>query len=167
MKWVRQPQKLVEDKIIEDASSLSVAIQNPLDNRGSAVIDVLCALPEEEYERMRNHKVWFLAPSLAVNGWNGRFPQAKAQIIYLSPVLEENYTSQDRVLIAAHEIAHSLLAHTDTPTTSEKENEAWDKVHQLGFGTVEEIANLRSRMGAFDSCPGDGACSAGIVPSRV
>jgi hypothetical protein len=148
MKWCRQKEKLIEDGLVADQRSrTSAAVGNirasPM--RGS-LVDVLCRLPEHEYQMLKDSRIWFFTPDRGIDGWNGRIPPNMSQIIYLAPHLEE-YERKDCMLIVAHEVAHAVLGHTDAPSSPELENEAWSKVIQWGFGTEEEIRSLRSRIG--------------------
>jgi hypothetical protein len=147
MKWFRRVEQLVEDGIIEGGSSrTSVAAGNVVgDLRSPAVVEVLCKLPEECYATVKEQRIWFFAPAPGVDGWNSRIPQQKDQLIYLPPHLEQT-GRQHCILVAAHEVAHSLLGHTDSPSTPQIEDEAWGKVVELGFGTRQEVEEFRSRL---------------------
>ena len=77
-------------------------------------------------------------------GWNGRILEGKLQIIYLSESLEGK-TREDCKLAIAHELAHSILGHTDSPSSDVIENEAWQKVIALGLATQEQVDDFRGR----------------------
>lgn len=139
MRRIRNHKHLVDEGLIGEKSDfISVATGNPTDTRNSMVIDVLCKLPDEAYQTIKERHVWFFAPALGVNGWNGQIPSNKSQVIYLAPYLEQR-AQKECLLIVAHEIMHCLLDHAGSPSTIDMENEAWSKVVQLGFGTDDEI----------------------------
>jgi hypothetical protein len=146
MKRLRTPQRLVEDGLITDqGNGISAAVADVDEMRSPLVVEVLCKLPEQEYQTVKDQRIWFFAPRPGVNGWNGRIPSNKSQMIYLAPHLEQ-CERMDCMLMVAHEVMHSLLGHTDSACTLEElENEAWSKVIQLGFGTEEAVRDLRSQ----------------------
>jgi len=148
----RNAQQLIDDRIIEGAPSfISAAVGNLTDEKRSpAVIEVLCRMPEEEYQQIRENHIWFFSPHPLVRGWNGRIPPNKSQIIYLPPLLE-TWCRKDCVIMVAHEVAHSLLGHTELSPNNTLEDETWSKVIQLGFGTEEQVREIRSLLGELNS----------------
>ena len=147
MKYFREVQNLVEDGLIEKgASYISVAPDNITEVRSPVVVEVLRKLPEQEYQTLKDRRIWFFSPHTSADGWNGPILSDKSQVIYLSPLIEE-FGRKDCILIAAHEIAHSLLGHTDSTPAPELEAEAWKKVVHLGFGTEQEVQDFLSRHG--------------------
>jgi hypothetical protein len=150
MKRQRTETKLVEDGVIQaGASPTEVAIGNMFDKRNSSLIKVLCRLSEVDYQAVRAGKIWFFLPARdqygQVYGWHAKLPAGKSCLIYLSPLLED-LELQDCTLVAAHETAHFLLGHTDSPSTPEIEKAAWDRVIEMGFATQQEVDKLRSLL---------------------
>ncbi len=147
MKKNREPRTLVKDGIIDGGNSVVAAAINNLESSRNRllIMNVLCKLPNEEYRTIEEGGIWFFIPHCGVTGWNGRIPTNKSQIVYLSPQLE-NRTREECLLLIAHEVAHALLGHADASSTQELEDKAWNKVEQLGFGTNDEIARLRTEI---------------------
>lgn len=147
MKRFRQPKTLVEDGLVEERGSfITVASGNITEMRSPLVVNVLCKLPEEEYQIVKGRQVWFLSPASVVSGWNGQIPPGKSQLIYLAPHLE-SYSRKGGILTVAHEIVHALLGHAGSNSGLEMEDETWAKVAQLEFGTDQDIRELRLRRG--------------------
>lgn len=82
MKRIRQLEQLIADGVVADKCNVvSVAVGNVTDTRSAVVIEVLCKLPEGDYEKIKGAQIWFFTPALGVNGWNTRIPLNKAQMI--------------------------------------------------------------------------------------
>lgn len=144
----RDAKALIDDGVIEEQGSLISAALKNVDPRSSAVIEVLSALPVEDYEIIKGRRVWFFCPNPNVNGWNGSIPANKLQLVYLPPSIETGWDKHiDRRAVVAHEIAHVVLGHTSLSSTKEIEDAAWQKVEQWGFATAPQIANIRRKLG--------------------
>ncbi len=120
--------------------------------RHKAVAEVLCCIPEEDYQKLSNELLdqfqWFI-PHHEIRGMVYPFfadifpeedPETKlslkpyAQVIYLSPVLEKS--AYDIVVaIVAHEIAHIVLGHKIMVGAEyeTQEQEAFDLICKWGF----------------------------------
>jgi hypothetical protein len=146
MKRLRDADRLIKDGLIsEQASAISPSVQS-FDVRIAMLIEVLCKLPQEDYEVVKNAGIWFFTPAKAVDGWNGPVPPGKSQMVYLAPYLEKPDLKGCR-LVVAHEVVHSLLGHTHSAPSVDAEKEAWSKVIQLGFGTLEDVQALLAQRG--------------------
>lgn len=147
----RDAQTLIDDGILEDQarSKTSVAVHN-FERRSAFVIEVLSALPAEDYQIIKEKKVWFFCPNTNVNGWNGFIPGNKLQMVYLPPSIETGWNKEiERRAIVAHEIAHVVLEHTGLSSTKEIEDAAWHKVEQWGFAKASHIAEIRKKLGGW------------------
>jgi hypothetical protein len=140
---------LINDGLIEKGPhEISVGAGNTVDDRRNPVVrEVLCKLPEDDYKLLKEKNPWFVVPSLGTVGWNGPIPENKSQVIYLAPHFNQQYSREEWVLIVAHEVAHSLLGHTGQVSSPEMEHDAWKKVIDLGFGTGQQVNELRGKLG--------------------
>jgi hypothetical protein len=150
----RQWTTLVADGLIDEMYNGSAAgYRASFEARTKFLVDVLCRLPPTDYEALKARCVWFFVPAAAATGWTGPIPAGKLEIVYLSPFLEPNggrkpilSDTQDWILIIAHEVAHALLGHAQTPISDAKEKEAWDKVAELELVSAERFASFRKEQ---------------------
>jgi predicted metal-dependent peptidase len=108
-------------------------------------------MPDAEYAILKVKNPWIVAPQPGVMGWNGRVPAGKTQIIYLPEFLEGIAHSELKLLLA-HELAHSVLGHTDSPSDDPaNEDVAWQKVIDWKIGESEEVAKFREKYNQLSS----------------
>lgn len=147
-RYFRETSKVDEDELIPETPFGE-------EKRQAAVIEVLCRLPEDAYQKLREEIAvnWFIPPAwmygvvtrFAATHQTG-FECLVARVIYLSPTLEK--LSQDIVVaLAAHELAHALLGHSEfSGMTKEefeaREEETWKQAEKWGF--EEEVKKSRS-----------------------
>jgi hypothetical protein len=123
-----------------------------VDTRYAAVAEVLCCIPEEDYQTMTERWdsfQWFI-PHIREDGMNYPFvatvdpePETGIQlaphshVLYLSPMLEGRAWSYV-LAVVAHETAHLVLDHPvltrDDEVYEDQENEARELVRRWGFG---------------------------------
>lgn len=133
-KPIRSMYCLIKDKVLTS----DILLGNDLDKRTRALTQVLCFIPETDYQKLKEicdkKKVIFQIPHKDLAGSLSRIASFKDACLYLSPILEER--SYNEVLnVCAHEIAH-LLLHNSFSTAKSKniqEKEAEIKSAEWGF----------------------------------
>ena len=146
-KYVRLIDKLWEDCIFPGYAGMPVT-----DKRHKAIVEILCRMPESDYQRlvsMIDDFHWF------VPGYNGRpnyadvYPFTRntddelgkltikgyARILFLSPCMER-LSFSNNIAIIGHEVARIVLKHNLFPGMEfpEQEQAAWELVKEWGFG---------------------------------
>jgi len=117
-----------------------------IDKRHIALHEVLCELPEDDYQSLVSlidEFNWFIPhtdlwgtvrPFIASSAEEGYTRHSK--VLYLSPTLE-NFTIEQTKAVVAHELAHLLLGHSVFPKSisdsEEGEDEAWELVRKWGY----------------------------------
>lgn len=120
--------------------------------RYRAIAEVLRRIPEEAYKKLVEKVeefLWFVPPKdqfglfypfpatrerqIAENGMEER---ERAEVIYLSPELEEEELDVV-IVVVAHELAHVYAGHNTVPPNPDdierNEKEAWQLVQKWGF----------------------------------
>ncbi len=123
----------------------------PMGRRMHAVEEVLCTLPEEQYQKWKASvgEVAFFIPRQDLWGRVSKFPEKK--IIYLSPFLEFTPCDQACVGLVVHEMAHILLDHLGSALTyEEKEEEADCAIRKWGYS---DQAEAMKELWNFFKCP--------------
>lgn len=117
----------------------------PDDQRHKAIVEVMCRIPDEDFDILvgeRESFIWFI-PAAQVNGvvqtfslshQKGDVLGAFSRVLYLSPGLEnENFG----VIIkeVAHQLAHIVLEHETCPQTEgvRHEDQAFELVFEWGI----------------------------------
>jgi SAM-dependent methyltransferase len=142
----------------------------PGSRRLQAVEEVLCRLPPEPYERLRQQSgsfQWFI-PSHLVLGQVHPFPASReapargelsgyhSRVVYLSPQLEQH--SWDlAVTVVAHELAHVILDHelwgVDAETYDRQEAAVRRALQAWRFNVEMERADQQLREIVFKEVP--------------
>lgn len=122
----------------------------PTGKRMRSIQEVLCFLPQEEYERWKsqaNDIAWFI-PNERLWGQVDRLPNKK--IIYLSPLLE--FVKSDAAIIGfvVHEMAHVLLDHIGAGISNEEKEREVDRTIRV-WGFAEEAAIADKELWNFFS----------------
>jgi hypothetical protein len=146
-KYVRLIDKLWEDCIFPGYAGMPVT-----DKRHKAIVEILCRIPEADYQllvSMIDDFHWF------VPGYNGRpnyadvYPFTRntddelgkltikgyARVLFLSPCMER-LSFSNNIAIIGHEVARIVLKHNLFPGMEfpEQEQAAWERVKEWGFG---------------------------------
>jgi hypothetical protein len=112
----------------------------PMGRRIHAVEEVLCTLPEEQYQKWKAsiaEVAWFI-PRRDLWGRVNKFSDKK--MIYLSPFLEFTPPSEQACVgLVVHEMAHILLDHVGSGLThEEKEGQVECAIRKWGYGEQAE-----------------------------
>src|SRR5262249_41730962 len=118
--------------------------------RHRAVDEVLCRIPEEDYQKLCGligDFLWFIPRDEDNYGEIKPFPvtveppqdanlRPYAKVLYLSPTLEKRPPALV-VAVVAHELAHLVLSHRlhnkDRASYDKQEAEAWERACSWGF----------------------------------
>jgi hypothetical protein len=120
----------------------------PRGRRLRAVEDVLCSLPDDQYEAFRDsirEGTWFI-PHFGLWGLVGAFPSKK--IIYLSPFLEFVQSQATINGLVVHEVAHYFLGHIGAELSTEQKEEQVNRVVRE-WGFVEETEAIDKELWTF------------------
>jgi hypothetical protein len=140
----RESGVLVADGLMAQSSRIEACL-GAMDARSCRLVLVLQRIPDSDYAILKAKNPWIIAPHPGVMGWNGRVPEGKTQIIYLPESLERMEQPELKLLIA-HELAHCVLGHTDSPSDDPAiEEAAWQKVIDWKLGKPVEVAEFRKK----------------------
>lgn len=149
--YARELVQVVEDLLWPEAG---MHVDPLRDLRHRAVAEVLCRIPEPDYQRLANlvdDFIWFI-PHQSCGAMVYPFPWTRkedglkpyAVVLYLSPTMER-WGFEVIVASVAHELAHLLLRHkliTAPEQYAAQEKEAWDLIRNWGFGSEERKHQL-------------------------
>lgn len=139
-KFVRDQETLENNNVLPGFAGFL-----PDDQRHKALVEVMCRIPEEDFEILvgeRETFIWFI-PDVAVTGavqtfslshQKGEVLGAFSRVLYLSPGLE-NEKFEVIVKEVAHQLAHIVLEHESCPQTEgvTDEDQAFELVVEWGL----------------------------------
>jgi hypothetical protein len=148
---VRNVMQVVED-LLWPGQGMNIDPEQ--DRRHAATAEVLCRIPESDYQKLTelvDDFLWFV-PSQFCGAMVHPFPWTRketglkpyAVVLYLCPTMER-WGFDVIVASVAHELAHLVLRHNLRPShaqSEQQEREAWDLIRKWGFESEERKHEL-------------------------
>jgi peptidase M48-like protein len=143
----------VDNVLPQGAHGTGDGTYRPFNRRMSAIEEVLCCLPQEQYELWKSRRkgiTWFV-PETFLWGRVSDFPATK--VLYLSPFLEYVQSTDTIIGLVAHEMAHFLLDHVGKSLSHDtRESAVRTALHAWGFSDEDQITE-RELFSFFSSEP--------------
>lgn len=147
----RRPDQLLDD---DDFHNAGICLHGETNLRQRAVLEVLCWLPQKDYETLGRvidtfdwlvpheeslgqvHPFYARVPDPHFEEDTGMTSAPCIKVLYLSPELER-VDCAVALGVVAHEFAHLVLNHRMSPRTpaqyDQQEGEAWERTYAWGF----------------------------------